>query len=358
MARLLPDLARGPLAVDAEGDSLHHYPEKVCLIQLGVGSRGVLVDPLAELDVRTLGPTLGDPALRKILHGADYDLRVFQRDFGIRIRGLFDTMVAARLVGERAFGLSALLERYFDVRLDKRFQRADWSRRPLTPDMERYAALDTLFLARLSARLEERLEQLGRVGWAEEEFARLEAIRWSERVDPEAYRRVKGSVKLGPRQLAVLRSLHAWREAEARRRDRPPFRVLRDERLLQLAIDGAVAGAGAPEVAGAVRGGRARRELQDAIREALDLPAEELPAPASPPRRRPPARRDAAWRRLRAERDRIAQELDLEPSVVASRAALEQLLAQVEAGSDPAAGGELRRWQLALLLPGLRVLGG
>jgi ribonuclease D len=206
--------------------------------------------------------------------------------------------------------------------------------------------------------LEERLEQLGRVGWAEEEFARLEAIRWSERVDPEAYRRVKGSVKLGPRQLAVLRSLHAWREAEARRRDRPPFRVLRDERLLQLAIDGAVAGAGAPEVAGAVRGGRARRELQDAIREALDLPAEELPAPASPPRRRPPARRDAAWRRLRAERDRIAQELDLEPSVVASRAALEQLLAQVEAGSDPAAGGELRRWQLALLLPGLRVLGG
>jgi len=241
--------------------------------------------------------------------------------------------------------------------MDKRFQRADWSRRPLTPEMEAYAALDTQHLAALCSRLEQRLEALGRAGWAAEEFARLEAIRWSERSDPEAYRRVKGSARLAARELAVLRALHGWRDAEARRRDRPPFRVMRDEQLLALARFEPLDGQELPGMTTSLRRGGAKRELREIISAARELPEEAWPQRAQRARRRPAPRRDPPWLRLRDARDALAKELDLEPAVVASRAALEQVLAEVEAGEEPAAAGELRHWQLELLLPTLRKLG-
>jgi len=356
--RLLPELGPGPLAVDTEGDSLHHYPEKVCLVQLSFADRDVLLDPLAGLDLGRLGPVLGDAGLRKILHGADYDLRVFQRDFAVRIRGLFDTMIAARLVGERAFGLSALLERHFAITLDKRFQRADWSRRPLSPEMESYAAMDTRHLSDLADLQQKRLDELGRRSWAAEEFERLESILWTERVDPEAFRRVKGSARLDRRSLAVLRELHGWRESEARRRDRPPFRILHNDQLLRLAAnppDGADDLAGLPDRYS--RGGAARA-LLEAVARGVDCAEADRPRLPSRSGRRPAARRDAAWDRFREARDRVAGELDLEPSVLATRTALEQVLAQAERGEEPTSGGELRAWQLELLRPALaRVTG-
>jgi ribonuclease D len=356
-ADLLPivaDIGDGPLAVDSEADSFHHYRERVCLIQLSYGRRDVLVDTLALTDLKALEGVLGDPELRKILHGADYDVRLFRRDCGLVVRGLFDTMVAARLVGERAFGLAALLERHLNVRLDKRFQRADWSVRPLPPEMARYAMLDTRHLATLAEILETRLERLGRLEWAAEEFRRVEQVRWEgERNSIDAWRRVKGVRTLEPRELAVLREVALLRERAARERNVPPFRVARDPILIELAKQARLG----PDQLGSLRGlprpwtrGGGARALQSAIDRGLELDERDWPAP--PPSRRGPRRSresEARVRRMARERDRVAETLGLEPSVLASRSVLERVLDQLDQGLALEDVAELRSWQLEQL---------
>lgn len=346
--------ARGPLALDTEADSLHRYPEKVCLVQLHAGGQGHLIDPLAGLDLSPLRTPLVNPETLKIFHGADYDLRVLHRDFGLEIRGLFDTMVAARLVGELAFGLAALLDRYFGVSLDKKFQRADWSRRPLPAAMARYAALDTEYLEALAGKLRRELERLGRISWAEEEFRRLETVRWNSEPDPESFRKIKGSARLGRRGLAALRELAARREAEARRRGRPPFMVLSNDTLVRLAAELPATEAelaGLPGLPDGWRRGRSARTLLDAVRSALQIPDEELPERRS---RNRPVRspgHDSRLRRLCRERDALAASLRIEPSVLAAKPVLEQVLLGVERGEEPDAVPDLRTWQAELLRP-------
>jgi len=350
---------RGPLAVDTEADSLHRYPERVCLLQLSTAEEDVLVDPLAGVDLAACGPRFADPAARKVLHGADYDVRILGRDYGLRLGGVFDTMIAARLVGERAFGLAALLERTFGVRLEKRFQRADWSARPLPKDMEAYAVLDTRHLLPLAAHLDERLRALGRRAWADEEFARVEDVRWKDEDDPEAFRRIRGSGALDRRGLAVLRELHAWRDAEARRRGRPPFMVLGNPELLRLARERPASARGIAAAAwlpARWRRGDGPERLAEVIGRGRTVPEAELPAL---PERRP--RRSAAFesrlRALQQERDAVAARLDLEPSVLASRHVLEAAIERAERGEDPAAVPELRGWQRALIETALRGVG-
>jgi ribonuclease D len=355
LAAALSQVGRGPLGLDTEADSLHHYPEKVCLVQLSFAGRDLLVDPLAEIDMAPLEPPLIDPDVRKVLHGADYDLRGLDRDFSLGMRGLFDTMIAARLTGERSFGLAALLERFFGVRLEKRFQRADWSLRPLSAEMQDYARHDTAHLVELADLLEQRLNELGRRGWAEEEFQRLEQVRWSSTADdPERYRRVKGSSHLSPRGLAILSELYRLRETAAVELDRPAFKVLQDSVLLGLAEE-------APQTPSALRHGASLPErwqrprysarLLDAVARAMRLPPDRLPS-------RPGARRlarDAAFdrrvRELSTARDRLAQELDLEPSLIAPRAVLEGAQRLIDTGGNPRETPELRRWQASLLWP-------
>ena len=179
LAESTGEIAAGPVAIDTEADSFHHYREKVCLIQVTFGTTTLLVDPLAVTELGPLGAVLEDPAVLKVLHGADYDLRLLDRDHGVRPRNLFDTMIAARLTGERSFGLAPLLASHLDVRLDKKYQLADWSRRPLPPEMAEYAAADTRHLLDLREILADRLTELGRLEWAEEEFGRLESVRWT-----------------------------------------------------------------------------------------------------------------------------------------------------------------------------------
>ena len=352
----ITDLGAGPLGLDTEADSFHHYPEKTCLVQLSSGDRDLLIDPLSGTDLAPLGPLLADAGLRKILHGADYDLRLLQRDLGLRVRGLFDTMVAARLVGERAFGLAALLDKWLGVRVDKRFQRADWSLRPLPAAMCEYAAMDTRHLIGLAERLEARLGELGRAGWAEEEFRRLEQVRWSaSESDPEAFLRIKHSSKLSRRELAVLRELVELRERIARERDRPPFKILGNALLLELARAEPDADADAlRRVPGLPRGwtGQSRLELlRSAIGRGWSVPESELPRPRRRVRTRRDGRSEERLRRLCGRRDRLAEQLDLEPSVLGSRATLEQLLDAQDAGESPSAVPELRSWQVEILSP-------
>jgi ribonuclease D len=291
----------------------------------------------------------------KVMHGADYDLRLLDRDFGLRIRGLFDTMVAARLTGERAYGLAALLHQHLGVTIDKTHQLADWSRRPLPDSMLRYAAADTCHLLELHALLARRLEELGRSTWADEEFLRLESVGWKvEPDDPEPFRKVKAAGRLDSRALAVLSALHAWRDRTARSRDVPVFRVLPDAPLVAMAQNPP---SGFEELAG-VRGiprrltrGDVAREILDGVREALALPTPQLPE----------ARKGRAWRQpppaskeltaLRAKRDQLAAAVGLEGSMIASRATLEAIVAGRDSGDDWTAIPELRQWQIALLAP-------
>ena len=356
--RAAPGLDRGrggvPLAIDTEADSFHHYREKICLIQLSAGGRHALVDPFGSIELGILREPLEDPRVVKILHGADYDVRLLYRDAGLVFRGLRDTMIAARLSGETALGLAALLDRHLGVTLDKAHQRADWSRRPLPPAMRDYAIEDTRHLERLEGILGDRLEALGRTAWAREECERLEAVRWKDRRDddPEPFRRVKGASALDRVGLAVLREVWGWRDAMARKRDRPAFRVLRDEPLLAIAksppstIGDLAAVQGFPEP---ILRSPSARDLVEAARRGAACAEADLPAVPDGARRRLDPAVAARAERIKASRDAMARDLGLDPSVIASRGLVEEIARRLEAGEDPWSAPELRSWQAGLL---------
>lgn len=235
LARLVDALAREPvIALDTESNSFHVYTEHVCLIQISTPGRDVVVDPLA-VDVRPLGAVLCD-GRETVLHGADYDVRCLKREWGWRFPRLFDTMAAARRLGRAGLGLSALVEEEFGVRLSKANQRSDWGRRPLSRDQLAYAALDTHFLLELHLRLLAGLEAQGLVDAARAEFQRIASVEPKARVfDPEGWRRIKGARELDPAGRAVLRALFLAREERARQTDRPPFKVLAEPTMVEIA---------------------------------------------------------------------------------------------------------------------------
>ena len=197
LARLLDRLGRERrIACDTEAASFHRYVDRIYLIQVSSDTETALIDPLALSDLTLLGQLLARADLEVVFHDADYDLRALDRDYGFHAQRVFDTRVAAQLLGEPGVGLAALLLQYFGVHMDKKLQRADWSIRPLTPEMITYAAEDTRYLTRLRDVLADRLHTVGRLGWAEEEFARLEALRWTAPPQDDAYLRLKGAKTL------------------------------------------------------------------------------------------------------------------------------------------------------------------
>jgi len=228
----------GSFALDTEADSMHSYFHKVCLIQVTAAGQHLVIDPLA-LEPSNLAPlwkVVGDPSTPVLMHGADYDVRILDRDYGARVRGLQDTQIMAQFLGEEKTGLAALLDKELDVRLDKRYQRADWGRRPLKAAQLAYAAADTAYLGDLTGRLRSRLEELGRWGWAEEEFRTLEGVRHAAVApDPVAFERLKGARALRGADRDRLYSLHRWRDREARALDVPPFKILGNRQLMLLA---------------------------------------------------------------------------------------------------------------------------
>ncbi|HUL60071.1 MAG TPA: ribonuclease D [Anaeromyxobacteraceae bacterium] len=222
------------IALDTESNSFHAYRERVCLIQISTPAQDYVVDPLAA-DVRPLGPILCD-GRETVLHGADYDVRCLRREYGWRLPRLFDTMIAARRLGEAGLGLSALVEARFGVRLSKVHQRSDWGRRPLAPEQVAYAALDTHFLLPLHGLLAAELSARGAAVEARAEFDRIAAAEPRERIfDPEGWRRMKGARELDGAGRDVLRALWLLREERARASDRPPFKVLGEPTMIEIA---------------------------------------------------------------------------------------------------------------------------
>ncbi len=341
------------LAFDTESASFHRYVDRVYLVQISSSSETVLVDPLAVSGMAPVGRLLEDPDIEAVFHDADYDLRTLDRDYGFRATRLFDTRVAAQLANEDGIGLAALLERHFGVTLNKKYQRADWSLRPLTNEMIAYAASDTMYLIRLKNALTEKLENLGRYGWAAEEFARLEHVRWTASVDDEAFLRIKGARALKPRQRAVLRELHQWRDRTARALDRTPFRVVTNDVLLAIAKASPSEAAQLSSFRGFPRSGGARGwipEILAAVRRGTDLPAEQLPQTKK--KQRP--QRDPAYEQrldqLKELRNRRAAETGIYPGLLCPNGTL-QAIAHASANGQAALAElpELRMWQREVL---------
>lgn len=344
----------GRVAVDTEADSFHSYHHKLCLVQLSVDGEHALLDPLAlgRDGLASLAALLADPGVRKLLHGADYDLRVLHRDLGARVSNLRDTQVAAQLLGEPATGLAALAEKELGVALDKSFQRTDWGKRPLSQEECAYAAADTAYLASLHARLESRLDALGRLEWWVEECEALEQVRWVQpEADPLAFERLKGARALKGAARDRVAALHGWREELASEADIPTFRVLRNEILLGLAKTPPESLADLGKVKGMPRP-LVRRAGAELVRLLGDPP----PAPPRRPRREfhPDAAFDARFKKLRAVRDEVAAEQGLDPGVVAPRAALEAVAGAEEPVNAAVVGRLLgRRWRAEILAPRL-----
>lgn len=339
------------IALDSESDSLHHHFEKVCLLQIAADSGEVLlIDPLACKDLGALGPVLADARVVKVLHGADYDVSTLKRDFGFEFAALFDTMLAARLLGRRELGLQALAAAELGVTLSKANQRDDWSRRPLTPAQEHYAAEDVRHLIALRQRLHAALVARGRLAWLEEECEAVAALEpAARRADPEAFLRVKGAARLTPRGLAVLRELVAWREALAASTDVPAYRLMGTETLVAVAATPPRDMAELMRVRGlSPLARRAARDVLSAVERARALPGDALPTFPRPARPVIPDDVKQRTRALRQWRQDEAARLALDVSVVLPQRLLDKI-----AQAAPRTTGELvavpglRRWRIA-----------
>ncbi len=344
--------AQPTVAVDTEADSLHSYFDKVCLIQISIPGEDLVIDPLRKLDLSAFGAVLADERITKVLHGADYDLRILNRDFGFTASHLIDTMICAQLLGHEAIGLAALLERYFALSLDKTHQRADWAMRPLPRVMLEYAATDTRHLVALAEKMREELIAIGRWDWAQEEFARLATIRFAEKdVNGEGFRRLKGISGFDRQSLAVARALYDWRDEMARAADRPPFKIFGNDVIVEVARAKAAEPEALTDIKALSPGHRKRyaREIVRRVRIALALPEEMLPE-------RSDARswmRDKALEsrisRLKDIRDKKAKELKLDPGVLAPRHVLTAIATTRDLDQVPA----MREWQKRVLGPDL-----
>ncbi len=308
------------IGLDTESDSFHHYQEQVCLIQASVGEKDYLIDTMAVRDLAPLKKPLADPAREIVINGADYDVVCLKRDFGIRIGRLFDTALGAQLLGYPATGLSALLERHFNVKVSKQLQRDEWFRRPLTEAQMSYALNDIRYLVPLRDRIRAELEKLNRLEWAEEEFSLLTKREWKrEPFQPDSFWRIRGSRDLGRRDQAILRELAVMRDARACAINRPPFKVVSDQALKDIARHKPRSPRSLRKIRGVsdlmIR--RFGREILEAVHRGLDVPEKDLPSPPKGERR---PGDPAASRRLdllrRWRRDK-ASRLGLDPGVLA-----------------------------------------
>jgi ribonuclease D len=348
------------IAVDVEADSLYHYAPRVCLLQISCGRRTYLVDPLATGTLSPLSSVLSSTETRKVFHGADYDLRSLFRDYRIVTNNIFDTMIASQFVGDKAPGLAAVIHRRFGITLEKKYQKANWSKRPLSNDMLSYAAQDTVHLLKLYKELKRELTAKGRLEWVEEECECLTTTctspPTSQADDSEQedkphmplFRRFKGAGTMNRRDLAVLENLLRFRENEAMQQDKPPFKVFGNNVIKTL-----VAVKPADETALAKTPKLPRNFIKKygrgalrAVAEAVRLPENRLPSyPSSP---RPPANPEKQMRLkgLKRWRRKCASRLKLQPGLICNNVLLNRLAdVQPTSLADLDRIPEIRRWQ-------------
>jgi len=346
------------LALDCEAAGFHRYSDKLCLLQLSTERGTWVIDPLAFDASDLLREPLERPDVTVVMHGADFDLRLLRRDLGTRLEGLFDTQIAAQLLGEEGLGLSALLESRLGVRLSKKYQRADWAERPLTDAMLEYAADDTRYLLRLADIMRDELVTTGRAAWAAEECRALEAAAdvFGEPEEPEdPVVRVRGARHLSPRQVTALREALEWRDEVARSRDRAPFRVVSEGPLIEAV---AAAPRDVAELT-SIKGFPSRvahedgPELVRRLQRVAGLKDGELRPYPKPERRgpgRPTPEMDALAERLKEVRNRRADEVGLPRGTLLPNAVLLDVARAAPADLEGLASVDgMRPWRVELL---------
>ncbi|HIG31622.1 MAG TPA: ribonuclease D [Verrucomicrobiales bacterium] len=344
LSRLLPVLQDAEwLAVDTEADSLYSYPEKLCLIQISHPGGHELLDPLSSIDLTELWKVLSNREL--ILHAADYDLRLLFRHFEFRPESIFDTMISARLLGYQQFSLHQLVLDFHGVNLDKSLQKKDWSLRPLSEPMLDYARRDTEFLRPISERLKSELREKGREEWLVESCRRLiETCSVTNGKDPDIAWRLKGCDALSPVGKAVLRELWLCRETEAIKRNKPPFYILRHDTLIRIAEQASSGLPPAEYLQFRFSPGRKQKFL-DAVVKGLAVPLNDCPKKIRTKSRRQSDKQKSRTLELKSIRDRNAEELKIDPTLIASRAMLVSLAVDWE-GSQK----KLMNWQREFLV--------
>jgi ribonuclease D len=337
------------IALDTEGASFHRFLDRIYLLQISTRDRSAIIDPLPIGSPAKLGDLLQSNAVEVVFHDADYDLRLLHQDYGWHVTNIFDTRIASQLLGIKSFGLAALLEQFFDVKLDKKHQRADWSMRPLSPDMLEYAAQDTRYLLQLRDQMKGELERRGRLHWAQEEFARLEGTRWEAEDSMEGFLRLKGARDLSRRELAVLREVANWRDTVAAQLDRATFRVMGNEALFELARRTPRSVSELSAIKGMPKGmiERAGADIVAAVRRGSEAPEADLPKFPRGQRWNKDRDFDDRVARLKAVRDATATRLELDPGVLCSRERLENVARSgAKSIEELATVPDLRRWQI------------
>lgn len=340
--------AQAEVAFDLEADSMYHFEEKICLIQAATPAFCYVIDPLVLSDLSPLAEIFSDPDICKIFHKADYDIRILYKCCGMTIENLFDTELASRFLGRTETGLEAVLKNRFNVHLEKKFQKKDWSRRPLPPDMIAYAANDVRYLILLYRRQKVELDEKGRLEWVDEECRRLAAIRPQENDHLPMFTRLKGAGRLEPRSLAVLENLLAFRNQIARQKDRPPFKVMGNAALLKIAQAG-------PKNLKQLHQNNVLSDTQvrmygpailGAVKQATAIPDEKLLPYPHRPRSFPSRDTSGKLTRLKDWRQSTAGFLEIEPGVFFNNALLKAIAEQ-----DPKSPAELdqipgmKEWQ-------------
>ena len=223
------------VAVDLEADSMYHFKEKVCLVQIGTKKLPFVVDPLTIKDLSPLKPLFSNPGILKVFHGGDYDIRSLYRDFNICVNNLFDTELASRFLGLKESGLQAVLKMFFNVNIDKKYQKKDWSKRPLPKEMTAYASTDVMYLLPLAEMLIHQLEEIGRLDWVREECNDLSKVRPDSPNEGPLFLKFKGAGRLKSRSLAVLEALLQFRKQVAEEKDKPLFKIISNDSIMKIA---------------------------------------------------------------------------------------------------------------------------
>jgi len=340
------------VGVDLEADSMHCFREKICLIQMACNNEAFLIDPFELKNIDPFLKVLEDPSVVKVFHGSDFDIRSLDRDYGIRINNLFDTEIACRFLGVKERGLAALLKAHFDVTADKRFQKEDWSRRPLDPEMIAYSVMDVAYLEQLHQILTQALEARGRLSWALEECDLQARVKYENNHVPPLFRKFKGAGKMDNRTLAVLENMLTLRLDIAREKDRPMFKVFSNPCLKTVAEK-------KPTTVSQMVKVRALSKKQadmygkrccKAVSQALSLSHKELPSYPRTRRPKKDARIQACIKRLKQMRETLSEEMDMEPGFLLNNALITDIAVNNPKNRDELKEiGAVRNWQLSAM---------
>lgn len=331
----LEDIARSLekekiVAVDLEADSMFHFKEKVCLVQIATKRINVIIDTLQIKDLSSLKPFFANRDIKKIFHGADYDVRSLYRDFHIKINNLFDTQLACMFLGIKGTGLDAVIQQRFNIKLDKSFQKKDWSKRPLPDEMIEYAAGDAIYLLPLTKILEKELSEKGRLSWVYEECAILSKVRPPAFNSDPLYLKFKGSGRLNRRCLAVLESLLQTRRKIAKKKDKPLFKIFSNASMMKIAVKQPVNLKGLERIKAlsARQTGMYGNTLMKTINMALEMPEKDLPVY---PRGKASVVKPEVIERttaIKAWRDKKATALEIDPALLLNKALMNTIAVQ------------------------------